>query len=338
MDYSIKLENFQGPMDLLLHLIRKEEVDVYEISVARVIDQFLEYVEHLEQMDIDLASEFSVMAATLMVVKSRMLLPVEEVNLEEEIDAESDLVHQLLEYKRFRDLSRNLKELSDERSLMFPRRKASIPEAEVDKDLGEVDLWDLISAFSKVVRETMGSSRVRTIVNEERAVSEYVEDIVARIEIAGGSIDFAKLLGNAKTRDAIVGYFIGMLELIRQFRAFARQTGVFGEIEIVLRTAEETQRIISDAAGQGHESEESEEDAVDDEMGDGSAPDLDDEDVVAEEQPEETGIEVELEVFAGDEPGEDFDEPGESGDASETAPESAKEAEAGGGHEDEDRP
>ncbi len=255
MDYSIKLENFQGPMDLLLHLIRKEEVDVYEISVSRVIDQFLEFVDHFEQLDVDLASEFSVMAATLMVVKSRMLLPVEEVDLEEEIDPESDLVHQLLEYKRFRDLSRSLKELSDERSLMFPRRKSSIPESEVEKDLGDVDLWDLISAFSKVVRETMTTGRVRTIVNEERPVAEYVEEIIARLDFAGGSLPFERLLGQVRTRDAIVGYFIGLLELIRRFRVAARQEGAFGTIEIFLRSEEEAARITAEAADMGIETD-----------------------------------------------------------------------------------
>lgn len=300
MDYSVKLENFQGPMDLLLHLIRKEEVDVYEISVARVIDQFLEYVEHLEALDVDLASEFSVMAATLMVVKSRMLLPVEEVDLEEEIDPQSDLVHQLLEYKRFRDLSRSLKELGDERSLMFPRRKAQIPEAEVEKDIGDVDLWDLISAFSKVVRETMTTGRIQTIVNEDRPVAEYVDEIIARLDFAGGSLAFERLLGQARTRDAIVGYFIGLLELIRRFRITARQDGIFGSIELVLRTEEEAAKIEAEAAQMGIDSPEEDADEASAEAGD--APELDGAALAEELDLEEVpGDEAELEASAGDE-------------------------------------
>ena len=141
-DYTVRLaEVFQGPMDLLLHLVREQEVEIHEIEINRVIDGYLAYLKELEQVDIELAGDFVVMAATLMAIKSRSLLPNEEVDLEAELDPRDELIQRLIEYRHFKEASRDLGERLDERSRRFAhgrRPAAGSPEDEPTIDFSEV--------------------------------------------------------------------------------------------------------------------------------------------------------------------------------------------------------
>src|SRR5262245_52916591 len=142
MSYKVDLEVFAGPMDLLLHLIQQEEVEIHEIPIARICDQYLAYLKVLQSLDIEVTGDFLVMAATLMAIKARSLLPREEVDLDEELDPEkNDLIKQLLEYKKFKSLSRELSTRAVERSLRFQVRGS---EERAELPLEEVGLFDLV--------------------------------------------------------------------------------------------------------------------------------------------------------------------------------------------------
>ena len=154
--YKVKLEVFEGPLDLLLYLIKKDEVNIYDIPIARITDEYLEYIELMKMLDINIASEFIVMAATLMQIKSRMLLPVEErvPEEEEEVDPREELVRQLLEYKKFKEAAVQLEELELKRAEVFTRapEEDSFDNENGDEPFFEASLFDLIAAFSEALK------------------------------------------------------------------------------------------------------------------------------------------------------------------------------------------
>ena len=154
VDYTVQLEQvFQGPLDLLLHLVNEQEVDIHEVEITRILDGYLAYLKALEEIDIEVAGDFLLMAATLMSIKSRSLLPREEIDLEEELDPRDELIQRLIEYRHFKEVSRELADKLDERARLFPLGdKSGInydPEA-ATIDLGELTHWDLLAAFSRL--------------------------------------------------------------------------------------------------------------------------------------------------------------------------------------------
>jgi len=235
-DYRVQLDVYNGPLDLLLYLIRKEEVDIYDIPIARITEQYLEYLEVLKALDVDLAGEFLVLAATLMEIKSRMLLP-HPPPLEEgqEEDPRAELVRELLEYQKYREAAEELKERAEEQKLKYPRlARPELPEEEEPSvPLQEVELWDVFAAFRKLMKETMG--RVpRTIVYDDIPVSEFMERLVARVS-ALRSPRFWELFAERRDRMYVVGTFLALLELIRRRILWAVQKEPFGDILIQLR-------------------------------------------------------------------------------------------------------
>jgi segregation and condensation protein A len=228
--YHIKLDRFEGPLDLLLHLIKKEEIDIYDIPIAHITLQYLSYIEMMQMLDLDVAGEFLVMAATLMRIKARMLLPAGPIEEEEEEDPRQELVRKLLEYKRFKEVAESLRGREDRRRLVFARGLSGILSGDEEVELEETTLFDLLDALRQALARV-----VETPVHEIE--SESLDIIVKIEEISGllrekGKILFSELLERAKTRLEIIGIFISILELMRLGRAGAVQRKVFGEIWI----------------------------------------------------------------------------------------------------------
>jgi segregation and condensation protein A len=238
-DYKVKLEIFEGPLDLLLYLIKRDEIDIYEISIERITRQYLEYLQAFKELNIDLAGEFVAMAANLIYLKSRSLLPVDQQPPEE--DAEEDdprweLIRQLIEYKKFKEAAAqlHLRELEQER--IFTREEGSSPPAEGLLRLGEVGIFQLINAFQNVVKRVEARQDLQEIPGERFSVSEKIDTILQRVE-AGGRIPFSDLFGAIVSRLEVVVTFIALLELIRLKQVRAIQKNIFDEIEIASATA-----------------------------------------------------------------------------------------------------
>jgi segregation and condensation protein A len=238
-DYKVKLEIFEGPLDLLLYLIKRDEIDIYEISIERITRQYLEYLQAFKELNIDLAGEFVAMAANLIYLKSRSLLPVDQQPPEE--DAEEDdprweLIRQLIEYKKFKEAAAqlHLRELEQER--IFAREEGSSPPAEGLLRLGEVGIFQLINAFQNVIKRVEARQDLQEIPGERFSVSEKIDTILQRVD-AGGRIPFSDLFGAIVSRLEVVVTFIALLELIRLKQVRAIQKNIFDEIEIASATA-----------------------------------------------------------------------------------------------------
>lgn len=230
MSYRVKLEVFEGPLDLLLHLIKKEEVDVYDIPVARITDEYLRYLDLLDSMNLDMAGEFLVMAATLTHLKSRMLLPPSEDETEEpEEDPRACLVHQLVEYQRFREAAVALGERSVLERDVF-RRDAAVPERDQGEGvrLRDVTVGDLLEAFREVLERALRES-FHEIVHEDISVDECVQVIVQRMEM-DGPMRFRDLFAGLPSRRRLVATFLALLELVKRQAIQARQEEEGGEI------------------------------------------------------------------------------------------------------------
>jgi segregation and condensation protein A len=234
MEYKVKLDNFAGPLDLLLHLIRKEEVDIHDIPIAKILDQYLQYLKVIQDLDLDDAGEFLVMAATLMVVKSKMLLPQEQVDLEKEIDPRFELVRQLLEYKKFKDRVSELETREGSWSKMVGRPESARIDGEVvpDKSLDEVTIFDLLKAFAKLMEATGADKpRERTIKMDDTPVRVFAQKLVERLK-SERSVLFSELFGGDAPRQTKIGWFLSLLLLLKQQTAECAQDGPTGDIRI----------------------------------------------------------------------------------------------------------
>lgn len=235
-EYKVRLEVFEGPLDLLLYLIKREEVDIYDIPIERITKHYLEYMETFQTLNIELAGEFIVMAATLLYIKSRMLLPVDQQLPEE--DAEDDdprweLIRQLVEYKKFKEAAERLREREALRDAMFPRMPATPDLPPVENLLiEEVGLFDLINAFQKVLKRLEPKQEdLREIFAENFTVGDKI-DAISRLTASGVPLRFDELFSGSASRAEIVVTFLAMLELIRMKLLKVRQEAVFGEIWI----------------------------------------------------------------------------------------------------------
>ena len=219
-DYRVNLDIFAGPLDLLLYLVRKEEVDIYDIPIARITDQYIRYIEILKSLDIDLASDFLVMAATLMEIKSAMLLPTTEPDqLQEQdlADPRAELIRQLLEYKRFKDAANLLEAAADEHGQRFSRPDSVIgglrPDAEPELDIEQVSVWDLLEAFDSICKATGTITDTRHI-KDDTPIDMYQIEILARLQSEGPML-FERIFERAPSRVVMIGLFLALLELIR---------------------------------------------------------------------------------------------------------------------------
>ena len=228
-DYRVNLDIFAGPVDLLLYLVRKEEVDIYDIPIAKITDQYLGYVEMLKQFDIDLAGDFLVMAATLMEIKSAMLLPKAEpeaATADEAADPRSELIRQLLEYKRFKDAANLLDAAAEQQRERYCRPTNLIdrlaPEAEPEVDMDQVSIWDLLEAFDTVCK-SIGTTVYTGHIKDDTPIDLYQIEILHRLQIEG-PMTFERIFESRPNRLVMVGLFLAMLELIRDKLAWAEQS------------------------------------------------------------------------------------------------------------------
>ncbi|NLX05607.1 MAG: segregation/condensation protein A [Phycisphaerae bacterium] len=236
-DYRVELDIYNGPLDLLLYLIRKEEVDIYDIPIARITDQYLAYVRYLQELDPNLAGEFLVLAATLMEIKSRTLLPREPETEEEngdDLDPRTELVRQLLEYKRFKDAASWLGEAADEQSQKFARVPVLPQVGAEELELEDVQIWDLVEAFGRLLQQTLAGPPIHDAGEDDTPLALYQADIVDRLK-REGPMTFSRVFEGRKRRVEMIGLFIAMLELIRQGMIQIEQDEPLSEIYIYLR-------------------------------------------------------------------------------------------------------
>ena len=239
-DYKVDLEIFEGPLDLLLYLIRREELNIYDIPIGRITEQYMQYLDLMRQLNLDVAGEFIVMAATLMVIKSRMMLPVDrrqtdEGTDEEWVDPRLDLVRQLIEYKKFKDAAGRLAEYEALTQESFDygggRPKFEKSAADAADALASIDMFDLLTAFQEVL------ARLNEIPQEELkgmrwSVPDKMDMILERSR-ADGQISFSTLFTPRSPRGEVIVTFLALLELLRQHRVIVYQNDAFHEITIL---------------------------------------------------------------------------------------------------------
>ena len=234
-DYRVQLDSYSGPMDLLLYLIRRDEVDVYDIPISRVLEQYLGYVKLMEELDPDTAGEFLVMAATLMEIKSRLLLPrpPAEEGAEDLFDPRADLVRQLLAYRTFREAAHKLQEQADVHARRFPRPPVGLPADEGQVDLEDVQIWDLMTAFNKLLAAVGKQKATHDVVYDDTPIALHADDVLDRLQREGPVMDFSRIF-EGRTRGEMVGLFLALLELIRQKRVRIQQERPFASIQVHL--------------------------------------------------------------------------------------------------------
>lgn len=231
LPYQVRIENFEGPLDLLLHLIKKNEINIYDIPVAMIAQQYLEYLEAMEELNLNVAGDFLVMAATLVQIKSRMLLPVDEAadDDEEGPDPREELVRRLLEYKAFKEAARRLDDQEKMwREVFWREQAASVEEMGEDLPLENVSLFDLVDALKEVLERNPGS-RLMEIVPDNLTVRERMNLILETLE-GKDSVSFAALFEGSTHRMVVVVTFLALLELMRLRVARVFQAETFGPI------------------------------------------------------------------------------------------------------------
>jgi segregation and condensation protein A len=242
VSYRVELPVFSGPMDLLLHLVRQQEVDIHEISIARILRDYLLHLGVLQQLDLQDIGDFVVMASSLMEIKSRELLPNETVEIEQELDPRDDLIKRLLEYKRYRDLARELDGRADRRARQAPlvlSQPAHLAEQGDEDllDLGEIGVWDLTAAFAKLLEE-IGQQGPMQIEREKRDVGFYTRRLL-EIFKTRREVRFSEVFDRTEGRYGLIGTLIALLEMMKQGYLRAHQEHCFDEIHLVYRGGDE---------------------------------------------------------------------------------------------------
>jgi segregation and condensation protein A len=233
--YTVRIQDFEGPLDLLLFFIRRDELDIYDIPIARITKEFLDYLHFMKEMDLEVAGEFLVMAAELMQVKVRMLLPPEPGE-EEDLDPRANLVQRLVEYKRFKETAEEMKKREAERMLIHERGYRASDEHYVEEESTEdlvrdVTFFDLLSSF-RFAMDRMPKRFVHEIIQLNVSVDEqiaYIEDFFTRRSEA----TFYDLVKDMVEKIRIVVTFMALLEVIRSRKIIVRQLSPFGEVSII---------------------------------------------------------------------------------------------------------
>jgi segregation and condensation protein A len=248
MEYRVELPVYNGPMDLLLYLLKRDELDIYDIPIARITDSYMKYVSMLKEMskenglDINVAGDFLVMAATLMEIKSATLLPKpppepgkENSAAQDLADPRYELVQKLLEYKRFKDQAAMLERQQQQHEARFPRVPAKL-EGEADEpppvDLDEVQIWDLLSAFSRLMKEVGRTSRFHEVTYDDTPIDLHAADIEDRLN-REGRLRLSALVIGRRNRSEMIGVFLALLELIREKKILVEQTEPLGDVDII---------------------------------------------------------------------------------------------------------
>jgi len=235
-EYKVQFPVFEGPLDLLLYLVKKQEVDIYDVNLTQLATEFVAHLDQMRELDLDMAGEFLVMAATLMYIKSRELLPVDQQVVvegdEDEDDPRWELIRQLVEYKKFKDAAANLQEREIATENTFARRPGRLEfESQQPAPRPDVSLFDLINAVSTVLKRFSARDDARDIFQDKWTVSEKIETI-RQLTASRPVLRFSELFEAATSRSEVVVTFLAMLELIRLRVLTVTQPEPFSEIEI----------------------------------------------------------------------------------------------------------
>ncbi len=250
--YRVRLAAFEGPMELLLHLIQVNKIDIYDIPIAALTEQYMEYLAEMRRFDIEVASEFLVMAATLLLIKSRMMLPKapKETDEEEEIDPRDELVRRIVEYQRYKKVSLEMAERAEEESRFVGRAPAELPvRLAPPQGLSVNDLWEAFRTVLAVKRELTIPEAI--VAHEEYRVEDQMQMIVERLLASeNGAAAFENLFLTGM-RDELVATFLALLELIRRRIIVVRQPTLFGPIWVELREKEAATKLFSASEKEG---------------------------------------------------------------------------------------
>jgi segregation and condensation protein A len=231
MDFEVNLDIFRGPMDLLLYLVRKHEVEITDIPITPITEQYLDYLAVLEQLDVNAVGDFLAMASTLIEIKSQMVLPRSDEIQEEVEDPRQELVKRLLQYKEYRDAASVLEERSRTWQQHYPRLSDDVPARQHDPaedPIQEVELWDLVSAFGRIIRQST-ATKPSNIVYDDTPIHVHMSRIHARL-LEQGQIAFSTLFEPSMHKSSLVGIFLAVLELVRHHHLHVEQNQAFGEI------------------------------------------------------------------------------------------------------------
>ena len=234
MDFRVDLSVFRGPLDLLLYLVRKHEVEIADIPIAMITDQYLGYLAVLEHLDVNAAGDFLAMAAWLIEIKSQQVLPRNDEVQQELEDPRQELVRRLLEYKRYRDAASMLEDCGRAWQQHYPRLSCDLPRSARDlaeQPIREVELWDLVSAFGRIIRENV-ATKPSNIVYDDTPIHVYMKRIYDRL-VERGQLAFSGLFDAGMHKSALIGMFLAVLELVRHHRVRVQQNGPFGEIWVL---------------------------------------------------------------------------------------------------------
>ena len=230
MDYKVELPTFRGPLDLLLFLVKHNEVDLYDIPIAVITDQFLTYLNLLQVIDVEAAGEFLVMAATLMEIKSKLLLPRGAEEAAEEDDPRLELVKQLIEYKKYKEAASLLEEQAERQLTRLPRTPMEMPAAPdlAQQPLRKVELWDLVSAFGRLMRETTALQPSHISI-DETPLQVHMDRIVDLLK-QNERLTLSDIFTPPRTRGRLLGLFLATLELIKGIIICVDQPDPFGDL------------------------------------------------------------------------------------------------------------
>ncbi|MFS0863496.1 segregation/condensation protein A [Fredinandcohnia sp. 179-A 10B2 NHS] len=240
--YNVKIDTFEGPLDLLLHLINRLEIDIYDIPVSEITEQYLFYIHTMKELQLDIASEYLVMAATLLAIKSKMLLPKqeeelldEEIDMDYEEDPREELMNRLIEYRKYKEAAEDLKVLEEERSQIFTKPPSDLSEyakdISVDRSL-DVNLYDMLGAFQKLLRRKKLQKPLSTrITRQEIPIEKRMEEIVKELRGFKGKKKFTDLFPY-HDKNHIVVTFLAILELMKNNMIFIEQQNNFSDIFI----------------------------------------------------------------------------------------------------------
>ena len=237
MIFRVDLELFRGPLDLLLYLVRKHEVNLTELPIAPITEQFMDYLAVLEQIDVNAAGDFLEMASTLVEIKSKLLLPRAEEDDEQADELEDprqQLVQQLLEYKQYRDAACILEDRNRDWSQCYTRLADDLPTRRVDpaeQPIHEVELWDLVSALGRVMR-THQVAQGTSIVYDDTPIQTYMQRLHGKL-CEDGQVAFTDMFQASMHKSAMIGVFLAVLELVRHHGVYAEQDGLHGEIYLM---------------------------------------------------------------------------------------------------------
>lgn len=243
--YEVKLEAFTGPLDLLLHLIHRLEIDIYDIPMAELTAQYIDHIHAMKELELNEASEYLVMAATLLAIKSRMLLPIHEGEMEDnefEIegpDPREELVAKLIEYKKYKEAALELKDLEETRSQVFTRAPSDLSSFVPDEQLElfdmNVNVYDMLSAFQKLLRRKQLKKPLSTrVARQEISVKDQMKAVVDSLKISGGRCSFSKLFPY-EDKETIIVTFLSLLELMKRQVVFVEQENNFEDLTVILQ-------------------------------------------------------------------------------------------------------